>query len=37
LIIIIFKPSVKKKPRVEEKIKEIVVAGGNTNPDGVPT
>jgi len=28
---------VKKYPRVEDKIKEIAVAGMNTNPGGVPT
>ena len=32
IIIIIFKPSVKKYPKVEQKIKDIVVAGMNTNP-----
>jgi len=36
-IVIIFKPSVKKYLRVRENIKEIVVAGVNTNPGGVPT
>jgi len=28
----VFKPSVKKYPKVEQKIKDIVVAGMNTNP-----
>jgi len=32
-----FKPSVKKYPKVEQKIKDIVVAGMNTNSGGVPT
>ena len=31
------KPSDKKYPNVEQKIKDIVVAGMNTNPGGVPT
>ena len=30
-------PRIKKYPKVEQKIKEIVVAGMNTNPGGVPT
>ena len=32
-----FEPSIKKYPKVEKKIKDIVVAGMNTNPGGVPT
>jgi len=31
------KPSDKKYPKVEQKNKDIVVAGMNTNPGGVPT
>ena len=37
IIIIIIIIIIIKYPRVEEKIKEIVVTGVNTNPGGVPT
>jgi len=37
ILILFFKPSFKKYPRMEEKNKEIVVTGVNTNPGGVPT
>jgi len=37
LLFIFLNPRIKKYPKVEQKIKEIVVAGMNTNPGGVPT
>jgi len=37
VIIVIIIIIIKKYPKVELKIKDIVVAGMNTNPGGVPT